>query len=223
MPQMEIFIIRILVCALLGVGVGFAGVYFAKLLLKQRGLEYSLTKKAERLIICLMGLPGGAIGGFCGGYFLPVCGLCLLCICLTVSLTDFTNRIIPNQGVLALLLLSLAFGIPSMCGVKGFPEFDIVQSLIGLAVCFAVFALPGLFGKKVGAGEIKLAAAMGFCLGINYALLAIALMGILVILYAMAQRRLPLMGFLKTQIPMAPFITVGCMASFVLSGAQLIL
>ena len=222
MPQTETFIIRILVFAVLGVGVGIAGVYFAKLLLKQRRLEYSLTKKAEWLTVCLMALPGGAIGAFCGGYFLPVCGLCLLCICLTVSLTDFTNRIIPNQGVLALLLLSLAFGIPSMCGVKGFPEFDIVQSLIGLAVCFLVFALPGLFGKKVGAGDIKLAAAIGFCLGIDYALLAIAIMGVLVILYAMVQRRLPLMGFLKTQIPMAPFITVGCMASFVLSGTQLI-
>ena len=223
MPDIESFIIRILACALLGVGAGVLGVYFAKLLLKQRGLEYSLSKKTERITVCLMALPGGAIGAFCGGYVLPICGLCLLCICVTVSLTDFTNRIIPNQGVLALLLLSLAFGIPSMCGVKGFPEFDVVQSLIGLAVCFVVFSLPGLFGKKVGAGDIKLAAAMGFCLGINYALLAIAVMGMMVILYGMLQRRLPIMGFLKTQIPMAPFITVGCMAAFILSGAQIIM
>lgn len=214
-----VLIIRTAICAVCGVAIGIIGIILAKLLLKQRNLEYVNSKKTDVLLSLAMAVPGGAVGAFTSGVALPICGLLLLCICVCISYADTYARVIPNQTVLAILVLGLAFGIPTLCGVENFLKFNIVQSLIGFVVCFIVFALPGLFGKKVGAGDIKLAAATGFFLGIYYALIAVVVMGVLVIVYGIFQRKLPLLSYMKTEIPMGPFITVGLMAAFILTYA----
>lgn len=219
MTEVTTYIIRIVICAVCGAGAGIAGIYLTRLLLKQRSLEYRVTPIAEKIIVAAMAIPGGAIGAFTTGIALPICGMLMLCVCVTIAITDWYQRIIPNQTVLAILVLALAFGMPTMFGAYNFLKFDIIQSLIGLVVCFVVFALPGLFKKNVGAGDIKLAGAMGFFLGINYALVAIMLMGILVIVYGLFQRKMPILSFIKSQIPMGPFITLGLMSSFLLTYA----
>ncbi|MEZ4627541.1 MAG: prepilin peptidase [Eubacteriales bacterium] len=61
----------------------------------------------------------------------------------------------------------------------------------GLVVCFVIFFLPSLFGKQVGAGDVKLAAAMGFALP-DWQLVRDQCMGALVLLYTMLDTRLPL-------------------------------
>jgi len=77
------------------------------------------------------------------------------------------------------------------------------------SVCFVIFFLPSLFGKQVGAGDVKLAAAMGFALGLTGSLYAIACMGALVLLYTFLDNRLPLAERLKSMIPMGPFLALG--------------
>ena len=66
------------------------------------------------------------------------------------------------------------------------------------------------------AARHKLAAAMGFLLGFGNALLAIVVMGVLMLGYSMAQRKMPLLTFLKTDIPMGPFISAGMMFAWML-------
>ena len=215
--SLQLSVPRILLSALGGLVCGVLGILLAKFLLHRRGLDDPFTAKNGYLPIIAMLLPGAAVGAFTGGIVPPIVGLLLMICCLTVSVTDCAHRILPNEAVLAILLIKLLFGIPTLCGVQGFLPFDLIQSLIGLACCFAVFALPGLFGKKVGAGDIKLAAAAGFFLGINYALLAVMLMGVFVIIYSIVQRKVPFLSFFKTYIPMGPFIAAGLFIAYLFS------
>ena len=207
-------LIRSAVCALAAVGFGVLSLSWVRQLQRERGKEYILSRKAERILCISMAVPGGALGAMTEGAVVPLCGLLLLFLCQTVAVTDWTCRIIPNQTVLAIIVLKLLGGIPTLLGIPGFLPFSLGQSLLGLAVCFAVFSLPGLFGKRVGAGDVKLAAAMGFFLGLTGSLLGIMVMGLTVVGYSLLQRRVPVPAMMRTEIPMGPFITGGLFLSF---------
>ena len=209
-----ILILKILCGAVLGYGCGIAAREWTKRLLQTRGLEYSLSTRAEQLLRGAALILGGVIGGVTGSVPAMLCGLLLLTVCLTLSVTDWLHRVIPNPTALAVLILGVVFGVPSLLGVRGFPEFHLVRSLIGFAACFVIFSLPGFFGKNVGAGDIKLAAAMGFFLGIYGALIAVVIMGVMVLAYTVAQKRMPVLTFFKSYIPMGPFLAVGMLAAY---------
>lgn len=215
------FILRLLCCTAAGLGCGFAAGLWIRRLERQRHLEHRLSEKADRLLPVVTALLGAVIGAVTTGFIMPVYALLLLCVCTVVAVMDWCHRVIPNPAVLAVFALKLLFGIPALLGVPGFPEWSIVQSLIGLVACFVVFSLPGFLGKNVGAGDIKLAAAMGFLLGIYEALAAVVIMGLLILGYVMVQHRIPMLQFLKTNIPMGPFIAVGMLA--VLLGSRFLL
>ena len=210
-------ITKILCGAAAGFCCGLAAKYWVRFLLKQRGLRYSLTAKTEWLLCIAATVLGGILGGLTEGIPMLVAGLVLLLVSAVITVTDFSHRIIPNPAVLAILLLKLLLAVPALLGVPGFPAFELIPSLIGLAACFVLFSLPGLFGKNVGAGDVKLAAAMGFFLGIYGALLAVVVMGVLVLGYGVVQRQVPVLTFFKSYIPMGPFIAVGMLAAFTAS------
>ena len=65
-----------------------------------------------------------------------------------------------------------------------------------------------MLSKSVGAGDIKLAAAVGFCLGIMNLLVAIVIMGICVLVYTLVQNKLAISAMLQSMIPMGPFIAL---------------
>ena len=54
-------------------------------------------------------------------------------------MTDLHHRIIPNDLILAILAIKVAFSIPYVLGIEGFPEFSLVSSLLGLVAGFAIF------------------------------------------------------------------------------------
>ncbi len=171
-------------------------------LLKNRGFASAMERKHFWILIGSLTLVGGVIGWRAGFTFR---GLYLILLLLTSACAfyiDAKHRVIPNELVLTILVLAAVFGF------AGAILFNIWQSLLGLVVCFVIFFLPSLFGKQVGAGDIKLAAAMGFALGLTGGLYAVAGMGVLVILYVLIDRRMPLPQRLKTMIPMGPFLAV---------------
>ena len=100
--------------------------------------------------------------------------------------------------------------------IPGAPTFRVLSSLIGMVFCLLVFSAPGLMGKRVGAGDIKLAAAMGFLLELQTTLIAIVVMGVLMLGYSVFQRKMPLLVFLKTDIPMGPFLAAGMLLAWML-------
>ncbi len=175
---------------------------------KRRGLK-AAGRKEKGICLGIVFFLGTAVGVFSDGWSTLLIDALFLAACATAAVTDFRFRIIPNETVLAILLLKLLSGLAEFAGFPVPVRFEIGQSLLGLSVCFLVFTLPGFFGKNVGAGDVKLASAFGFFLGLRMAMIGIVLMGIAVIVYTLAQKRLPLLAVLKQTVPMAPFIAAG--------------
>lgn len=208
--------IRILLSALLGAGCGWGALCWAHNLLQSRNREDRVSRRVLPLLVTAAAICGGGMG-YCIREWLPLAAaLAILAVGITVAICDLLCRIIPNPTVLAIFVVKLLLITMALLKVPGAPAFGILSSLGGMVCCFLVFSAPGLLGKQVGAGDIKLAAAMGFLLGFGNALLAIALMGVLILGYCMVQRRMPLLTFLKTNIPMGPFIAAGMMLVCVL-------
>ncbi len=123
-----------------------------------------------------------------------------LSLCWIATMFDLKYRIIPNTVILAMLATAAVFALIGETGA-GIPS-----SLAGLAVVGLLFVFPYLFGKKVGAGDVKLAAAIGFCAGLQNALQVVMIMGVLVIAYFFLIKHGALHA-LKQYIPMGPFVT----------------
>ena len=208
--------IRTLLGAALGAGCGHGALLWAHRMLQARGREQRLSSAAAGFLVIAAAICGGIIG-FCAGGLLPMASaLALLTIGIAVSVSDGLCRIIPNPTVLAVFAAALLLMAATLLHLPGAPTFGVLSSLGGMVFCFLIFSAPGLMGKRVGAGDIKLAAAMGFLLGFDNALLAIAVMGVLIVGYSMIQRKMPLLAFLKTDIPMGPFIAAGMMIAWIL-------
>lgn len=175
--------------------------------LVKRDKDLSATKREKALLVIFSAIAGAAIM-----YLVPVSAetiylFILLFVGEAIAITDIKERIIPNELTLSVIAVTLVFGIPGLFGAKGFPSFSLKYSLLGFAACMVIFLLPSLFKKNVGAGDVKLAAAMGFCLGFWNSMLGIVLMGILVLVYTFMQKELPMLSFVKSFIPMGPFLS----------------
>ncbi len=193
-------VITIACCALLGAALAYPVLLLNRWILKNRGLEPKEGKAEHIVLPIIMGLFGAAIGWRAGLTWETLYLFLVLFVCGSVSCIDARHRIIPNELVFGLLALSIGFGAAGVTGINW------LSSLGGFAACFVLFLLPALLSKKVGAGDIKLAAAMGFCLGLMGSLYAVTMMGVLVLLYVAVQYRIPLVQRLKTLVPMGPFL-----------------
>ncbi len=198
---MQIFL-PVLYGAALGAALAVPVRLISALLLKRRGITAQMDRKHLLILIASLTLIGGVIGWRAGVSFRGMYLLLLLAVAACAFYIDAKHRIIPNELVLAILLLAAAFGL------TGSIPFQIWSSLLGLAACFVLFFVPSLFGQKIGAGDVKLAAAMGFALGLAGSLFAIACMGALVLAYVLLVGRAPMLERLKATIPMGPFLAL---------------
>lgn len=141
-------------------------------------------------------------------------GFVFVSMLLAITLTDLERRIIPNRVLAvatAIGLVVVAFSDPS-----SLPERAAAAAGAGGLLFAAALAYPG----GMGMGDVKLAAAMGFFLGVEVvpallvALLAGSLVGIAMIARDGAAAR-------KRAIPFGPFLAVGGVAGL-LAGQALI-
>ena len=210
--------IWILLGAALGAAGGYGSLRWSHRMLQTREREERVSPSAQRWLILFAAVCGGGIG-YCTGSVIPLlAALAVLVIGLAVTVCDWMCRIIPNDTVLAVMALKVVLVLAALVKLPGAPPMALLSSLGGLAFCFAVFFAPGLFGKQVGAGDVKLAAAMGFLLGFSNALFAVVIMGVLMLGYSMVQRKMPILMFLQSNIPMGPFIAGGMLAVQVLAS-----
>ncbi|MEA4938352.1 MAG: A24 family peptidase [Christensenella sp.] len=196
------FVLPILLGAVLGAALSVPVWLVSALLLRRRNIDSQLEPKYRLLLAAAMALFGGVIGWRVGISFGGLYRLLLLTVSACVFVIDAKNRVIPNELVLAILVLAAVFGF------TGTFSFQVWSSLLGLAACFVLFFVPSLFGKNVGVGDVKLAAAMGFTLGLTGSLYAIVGMGVLVLAYLLLQVRVPMLDRLKAVIPMGPFLAL---------------
>jgi len=196
----------ILLGVVLGAGLSVPVWLISAFLLRRRSINAQLELKYRLWLAAAMALFGGVIGWRAGITLGGLYRLLLMTVSACVFIIDAKHRVIPNELVLAILILSASFGL------AGAFSFQIWSSLLGLAACFVLFFVPSLFGRNVGAGDVKLAAAMGFALGLTGSLYAIVGMGVLVLAYLMLPVRVPVLERLKAIIPMGPFLALALVA-----------
>lgn len=123
---------------------------------------------------------------------------------VVLTLIDVRIRVIPNELVAALLCLTVALAWLD----KGFAAFP--GRLVGLLAALTLFLVAMLIAGqgKVGGGDVKLAAAIGFAAGFPDVLMAILLMALIACLTGGARIALKKMGR-TAPMPFAGFLTGG--------------
>ncbi len=178
----------------------FPAQFLCAFLLRQRGLDPAMERKQQWVLLGCMAAAGGFITWRAGVSLRTLYLMLVLIVAASVSYIDAKHRVIPNELVLAVIALSAVFGL------TGVISFQIWSSLLGFVACFITFLVPCVWKQKIGAGDVKLAAAMGFALGFSGSLYAIVCMGGFVLIYLLIEQRLPVAERLKTMIPMGPFL-----------------
>ncbi|MGE4486018.1 MAG: prepilin peptidase [Oscillospiraceae bacterium] len=134
----------------------------------------------------------------------------LITVAALVAVTDMRIRLVPNELVFVILTLGAVFQILHL----GF------GSLLNSAVCMIAMivfftAAAGFVGfGKVGAGDVKLAGAMGFVLGYPNIIIALAILCAVLFLYTLSGLILKKLT-LKSMFPFAPFMMTGMVAALV--------
>lgn len=123
-----------------------------------------------------------------------------------LSAVDYKIRKIPNDLLAALLVIRIA-DLVLTANYSG-----MLLSLAGLVIGFVLFQVPSMLGINIGWGDVKLAAAAGFCLGITglfqSVLIMAAALGIYSI-YIIAAKK----GNMRTKVAIGPPLSMGIMVS----------
>ncbi len=98
-------------------------------------------------------------------------GLLLVLLLAGASFSDLSRRKIYNWATYTALLWAVAINI--LPGVQTIGAIGLSSSLSGAAVCFAIMLVPYTLARG-GAGDVKLATAVGALTGIDSGLLIIA-------------------------------------------------
>ncbi|MCX7615306.1 MAG: A24 family peptidase [Clostridiales bacterium] len=130
---------------------------------------------------------------------------------LILSAVDYIIRKIPNEILLAIFIGAVGFLI------LGNSFSDIKDHLLGLITGTGVFLLPFLMGRRAGAGDLKYAATIGFCLGMYYTLLAFVIMAAFYFLYV-SYLLISKKGTFQTMTALGPYMSLGFLLASVWSG-----
>ncbi|WP_018885724.1 prepilin peptidase [Paenibacillus massiliensis] len=132
--------------------------------------------------------------------------LCFILLLLIASFYDLRTHQIPNSLSLVIAGMGLIHNSP-------------FTALIGLFITCLPYLLAAIFsGGKIGGGDIKLMAACGVVLGPIYGTLQSILGLTLVLLFALgAFFRHGIHSTRQMALPLAPFLTVGGIAAYILS------
>lgn len=173
--------------------------------------EYRLTDM-QVLLLCILNAAVWMLAGYRMSRPIPaVMWALLFSLSVLIALIDLKIRIIPNELVLLMLVMGIGFQLADG-GLSALPGAAL--SLVGMMALFTAAAAFVGFGK-VGAGDVKLAGAMGFALGYPGILTALLLMCAALIVYiaaGLAMRRLTM----RSMFPFAPFMMLGMAAELVL-------
>lgn len=188
-----------------------------KIKLKDRE-NIALLEFKNTYYLCVVNLAGWSIlyKLFGASLYLLVAGFILVAT-IILSIVDIKIRKIPNE----MLLLVIVAGIVSHI-IKA-ENLSIETHILGIITGLGIFTLGNVItgGKKVGSGDIKLAACIGFITGfplviptLLIASIAVSAIGGLMILKGTISKDVP--------IPYAPFMMLGLMISMVVSGTNIL-
>ncbi|WP_050740365.1 prepilin peptidase [Acetobacterium bakii] len=134
----------------------------------------------------------------------------IISVCIVLSMVDMSIRKIPNELILLTIIIGTSFVI------TGHELGNIGMNLMGFAVGFILFLLPAYIGRGAGWGDVKYAAAVGFCLGVYGFLTAIIIMSF-ILLICTAYIILTGKGNLKSKIALGPFMAFGFVSVLIIN------
>jgi prepilin signal peptidase PulO-like enzyme (type II secretory pathway) len=136
-------------------------------------------------------------------------------VLISLSVVDGTIRKIPNELLLALIILKLIF-----VGITG-EWATLLYALAGFAVGWVLFVVPSVLGLSIGWGDVKLAAVTGFYLGIIGLIQAMVIMGIILAVYG-AYLLITKKGSLKSKVAIGPPLSMGILVTLLYPIAAII-
>jgi prepilin signal peptidase PulO-like enzyme (type II secretory pathway) len=151
----------------------------------------------------------GAIAFWCADPVKGVETAMIFLVLVSISAVDDSIRKIPNELLLMLLILKL--GAVAASGSLA----PLLPALAGMVVGAVVFIIPSKLGIFIGWGDIKMAAAAGFCLGVVGILQAVLVMGAIIALYSL-YLIITKRGGMKTKVAIGPPLSLGMMVSLLL-------
>lgn len=205
---MKTLAVKMIIGILMGIAIYCISSFLEKKLLQKRNLEVKESKK-ENIVVMLLTIMAGVFTMIRFTWITEIIYVfIIITICVLVAITDLHHRIIPNELLLVMFSAKLLIGVLSLLGMEYVPKINMISSLIGFVVGFVIFMIPAFIGKSVGAGDIKLAAVTGFCLGVDGLLYSIVLMGIIVLVYEFYKKRTMLRSAMYEMIPLGPFMAI---------------
>jgi len=144
----------------------------------------------------------------------------IMSIAISISVVDIDIRRIPNESVLALLLVRAIGIIADISDGQNFLEAAI-PSFIGMAVGFLIYSIPSMIGVPIGAGDTKYSAAIGFCLGFYGFLEASIIMSIALFVYWVYLKGTG-KGTAKTVTMQGPYLSLGVMVTLIFPYERII-
>lgn len=136
--------------------------------------------------------------------------LLIISVCIVLSTVDISIKKIPNELILLTLIIGASFMVTNL------QVENITMNLLGFALGFILFLLPAVIGKGAGWGDVKYAAAVGFCLGVYGFLTAIIIMTMVLLIFT-AYIILTGKGNLKTKIALGPFMAFGFVSVLIIN------
>jgi leader peptidase (prepilin peptidase)/N-methyltransferase len=170
-----------------------------------------LYSKIIHIIICIFnGIVWGLAGLNKDNLLVALLISILVTLGIIIAYIDINIKIIPNETVLAIVIMGIIFqtmnyGLKSLLGA--------FASMVVMMVVFTSVAAFVGFGK-VGAGDIKLAGAMGIALGYPLIMTAVIIMAIVLLVFIIAGMAMKKI-YLSTMLPFAPFMISGFVAALI--------
>ncbi len=134
----------------------------------------------------------------------------LFTVLILISFIDFRIRLIPNELILLLLCLGILFQI--LC----FSWINLFYALLCMAAAGSVFVVIGRFAgfEQIGAGDVKLIAAIGMVLGYPYIKVALIGMSSALLVFCLGGLAVKKLTMQST-FPFAPFIMFGAVCALI--------
>lgn len=193
----------------------YLSIYFTKKKCKVREIDFIHIKKFNQLKYILYAM-NVALWIYSGinekDFFLGIMISLLFSLAILISMIDLRIHIIPNELVLTIIIIGVVIQLRSF---DLHDLFTAIVSMLGIGVFFLTIGwILGI--KKIGAGDVKLAAAIGFILGypdILTALLAMSLGFLIYCFIGFSRYKLST----KSMLPYAPFLMFGLVSSLVIN------
>lgn len=208
-------IYKIIILGVLGIcfGIGIHGISDSIIAYKNRkkiakAPDFILNKKIYGIAFTLNVLLWIYAGITLESFYLALLVSLLFTISIVISVVDLRVRLIPNELILLLICLGVLFQI----GYSGWPALP--MALLCMAAIGLMFAIAGRFVgfEQVGAGDVKLAAAMGLVIGYPNIMIALVGMTSVLLIYCLGGLFLKKLTRYST-FPFAPFIMFGTISA----------